>query len=97
MMSEKGGWEEMAFGKKRSGTSNATRKPSTKNSVPIQKAKTNSTEDDRSNAVVAKVGASEEIVDGVKPRKGKKRKAFEVGQAGTEDVPRRRSVRTKKE
>ncbi|OJA19359.1 hypothetical protein AZE42_00407 [Rhizopogon vesiculosus] len=94
MMSEKGGWEEMAFGKKKS---TATRKPSTKDSVPIQKAKTNSTDDNRSNAVVAEVGASEEIVDGVKPKKGKKRKASEVDQVGAEDVPRRRSVRTKKE
>jgi hypothetical protein len=90
-MAEKGGWEEMAFGKKKSGP----RKTSAKNSSPIQKTKANSTDDDRGNAVEAEAGTSEDILDGVEPRK--KRKASEIDQDGLKEVPRRRSVRTKKE
>lgn len=94
MMAEKGGWEEMTFGKKKSATSNAPRKHSTKNSRPTQKMKTNSTGDDRGNAVEGEISVNEETVDDVKPRKGRKRKASE---AATNEIPHRRSVRTRKE
>lgn len=92
MMAENGGWEHMTFGKKKS----APRKPSTKNSGSIQKRKTKSTDDDPGNTVGAEAGSSEDIVDDVKPRKEKTRKASEVDQ-GNKDVPLRRSVRTKRE
>ncbi|KAG2156342.1 DUF55-domain-containing protein [Suillus clintonianus] len=89
MMSEKGGWEEMAFGKKKSSTSKRSKQAATKNS----EAKTNPTDNNGGNSVEARVGASDEPL---KTKKGKKRKASDVD-AGTQEVPRRRSVRTKKE
>lgn len=87
MMAGNGGWEQMTFGKKKSGASNAPKKPS---------RKMESTDDDHGNTVGAEVGSSEDIVDDVKLKKGKKRKASEVDQ-GNKGVPLRRSVRTKKE
>lgn len=86
MMSEKGGWEEMTFGKKKPSTSKRPRQAATKNS--------RATDDSGDEKVEAKVDASEE--PDVKPKKGKKRKAPDVV-AGTQEVPRRRSVRTKKD
>ncbi|KAG1783020.1 DUF55-domain-containing protein [Suillus placidus] len=86
MMSEKGGWEEMTFGKKKPSTSKRPRQAATKNY--------RATDDSGDEKVEAKVDASEE--PDVKPKKGKKRKAPDVV-AGTQEVPRRRSVRTKKD
>jgi len=99
VMAKRGGWEEMTFGKKRPSTSNLPRKPksSTKKSGHIQKSKVNSSDDDGSKAIEVEPGASEEIVDEMGPKKGKKRKASEVDGAGTNDVPQRRSLRARKE
>ncbi|KAG1892162.1 DUF55-domain-containing protein [Suillus subluteus] len=90
MMSEKGGWEVMSFGKKKPSTSKRPRQAATKNS----RAKINPTNDNGGSEVKAKVDASEE--PDVKPKKGKKRKASDVD-VGTQEVPHRRSVRTRKE
>ncbi|KAG0709909.1 PUA-like domain-containing protein [Suillus ampliporus] len=89
MMTEKGGWEGMAFGKKK--TSNRPRQPATKNSGAIRK--TILADGSGGSGVEAEVGADEET--DVKPTKGKKRKASDVD-TGTQEVPRRRSLRTKK-
>lgn len=89
MMSEKGGWEEMTFGKKKTSASKRPRQAATKNS----RVKPTPTDDDDSE-VEARVDTSEEL--DVKPKKSKKRKASDVD-AGTKEVPLRRSVRTKKE
>jgi len=91
MMSEKGGWEEMTFGKKKTpSTSKRPRQAATKNS----RAKTKPANNNGGSDVEAKVDASEE--PNVKPRKGKKRKATDID-VGPQEVPNRRSVRTKKE
>jgi len=92
IMSEKGGWEEMTFGKKKPSTSTRPRQPATKNS----RAKTNPTNNDGGGSEVeGNVDASEE--PDIKPKKGKKRKASDID-TGTQKVmvPHRRSVRTKK-
>lgn len=89
MMSEKGGWEEMTFGKKKTSASKRLRQAATKNS----RVKPTPTDDDDSE-VEARVDTSEEL--DVKPKKSKKRKASDVD-AGTKEVPLRRSARTKKE
>ncbi|KAG2369740.1 PUA-like domain-containing protein [Suillus spraguei] len=89
MMSEKGGWEEMTFGKKKPSTSKRPGQASAKSS----RAKRNSTDVNGGSEVEAKVDTNEE--PDIKPKKGKKRKASDVD-AGTWEVPQRRSVRTKK-
>ncbi|KAG1752512.1 PUA-like domain-containing protein [Suillus paluster] len=89
MMTEKGGWEGMTFGKTKSGTSNRPRQP-TKNSRAIQKK--TPTRDNGGDEVEAEVGADDEAE--VKPKKGKKRKASDID-TETQEVPRRRSLRTK--
>lgn len=89
MMSEKGGWEEMTFGKKKPSTSKRPRQAATKNS----RAKTNPTNDNSGGEVEAKIDASEE--PDVKLKKGRKRKAPDVD-TGTQE-PHRRSVRTKED
>ena len=96
MMTEKGGWEEMTFGKKKTGKSNGPRQPVAKNSRATRKTKTSSTDDDSGNEVEVGAGASEDIAAEVKPRKGKKRNASDVD-SGSQEVPLRRSVRAKKD
>lgn len=88
MMSEKGGWEEMTFGKKKPSTSKRPGQAATKSSK-AKKSPTNV----NSGEVEAKVDTNEE--PDIKPKKGKKRKASDVD-AGTREVHQRRSVRTKK-
>jgi hypothetical protein len=88
MMSEKGGWEEMTLGKKKTSASKRPRQAVTKTS----RVKPNPTDDNDGSEVKAKVDTGEE--PDVKQKKGKKRKASDVD-AGTEEVPLRRSARTK--
>ncbi|KAG2155071.1 DUF55-domain-containing protein [Suillus bovinus] len=84
MMSEKGGWEEMSFGKKKSSTSTRPKQ---------SKVKTSTKNDDGGSEVDAKVDEPD-----IKPKKGKKRKASDVDPRTQEvAIPYRRSVRTKKE
>ncbi|KAG1768647.1 DUF55-domain-containing protein [Suillus occidentalis] len=90
MMSEKGGWEEMTFGKKKTSATKHPRQAATKNF----RVKPTPTDDNDGSEVKARVDTSEEL--DVKPKKSKKRKASDVD-AGTKEVPLRRSARTKKE
>lgn len=90
MMSEKGGWEEMTFGKKKTSATKRPRQAATKNS----RVKPTPTDDNDGNEVEARVDTSEEL--DVKPKKSKKRKAFDVDD-GTKEVPLRRSARTKED